>query len=77
MPQLSLYLDESTMDVLRNAAKQEGTSLSRYARRLIQDRASLTWPAGFWDTYGSLKDDSFVVPEDLDLSFDGELVSFD
>ena len=58
MPQLSLYLDDTTMDVLRRSAEKEGVSLSHYA-------------------YGSVKDDSFVAPEELDPELDGELVSFD
>ena len=77
MPQLSLYLDDITMDVLRRSAEKEGVSLSHYARRLIQDQASSAWPVGFCGTYGSVKDDSFVAPEELDPELDGELVSFD
>ncbi|CDD68010.1 putative uncharacterized protein [Eggerthella sp. CAG:368] len=77
MPQLSLYLDDTTMDVLRRSAEKEGVSLSHYARRLIQDQASSAWPVSFWGTYGSVKDDSFVAPEELDPELDGELVSFD
>ena len=48
MPQLSLYLDDITMDVLRRSAEKEGVSLSHYARRLIQDQASSAWPVSFW-----------------------------
>jgi hypothetical protein len=36
MPQLSLYLDDETMDALRHNAAKEGLSLSYYTRRDLQ-----------------------------------------
>ncbi len=76
MPQLSLYLDDATMEALRSDAGRERVSLSQYARQLIRERAESAWPAGFWDTYGALSDPTFVVPAELDASLD-EPVSFD
>ena len=73
MPQLSLYLDDSTMEALRACSQREGVSLSKYVGQLIKDHAVPGWPMGFWDTYGALNDDSFVVPEELDAALDGVL----
>ena len=63
MPQLSLYIDDATMETLRAAARGEGVSMSRYASGLIRDRAQLGgWPQGYWDSvYGCLDDDTFTV----------------
>ena len=49
MPQLSLYLDEPTMEMLREKSSREGRG----------------WPSGYWDNvYGCLRDPTFVVPEE-------------
>lgn len=76
MPQLSLYLDDATMESLRSDAGRENMSLSQYARGLIQNRAESAWPKGFWATYGALDDPTFVEPPELDASLDGS-ISFD
>ena len=76
MSQLSLYLDDATMEALRSDAGRESVSLSQYARQLIRERAESAWPAGFWGTYGALSDPTFTVPVELDASLDAP-VSFD
>lgn len=76
MPQLSLYLDDSTMDTLRRNAGRAGVSLSRYTATLIQQQ-SAAWPSSFWDTYGALDDDSFTAPPELDSALDRPRPSFD
>ena len=40
MPQLSLYLDASTMETLRADASREGKTLSNFVRTVLQDRAA-------------------------------------
>ena len=77
MPQLSLYLDDAAMEDLRKRAAQEGLSLSRFARSQICARPASKWPEGFWQTYGALCDESFVLPEKLDFAMDAPRGSFD
>lgn len=60
MPQLSLYLDDATMDLLRIAAERDHVSLSKYASTLIRNHENSLWPSGFWDVYGALKDPTFA-----------------
>lgn len=75
MPQLSLYVDDATMEILRTAAKGEGLSMSRYASGLIRERAHFGgWPQGYWENvYGCLQDDTFVVDDDaLDAALDDD-----
>lgn len=77
MPQVSLYLDEPSMENLREDAAHAEVSLSKYVAQLIQNRRERgEWPQGYWDIYGALKDESFQVPEDSDASLDGPLPSF-
>lgn len=73
MPQLSLYIDDATMETLRSSAKGEGVSMSKYAAELIRTRSKDgMWPKGYWDSvYGCLDDESFTVGDDvLDTSLD-------
>ena len=75
MPQLSLYLNDATMETLRSAARSEGISMSQYASRLIQERAaSPLWPHGYWETiYGCLGDDDLAIDgEGLDSRLDDD-----
>ena len=77
MPQLSLYLDDKTMADLRVDARECGLTLSKFVASLLQEKAANRWPDGYWSLFGALDDDSFVLPEDLDLSLDGPVPSFD
>lgn len=77
MPQLSLYLDDLTMGVLRANARRETKSLSKYAADLIKQENVSAWPPSFWATYGALHDESFVVPIDIDVRLDGPLPDFE
>ena len=66
MPQLSLYLDEPTMEMLREKSSRAHQSMSRYVTGLIRESGEgRGWPAGYWDNiYGCLRDPSFVGPEE-------------
>ena len=75
MPQLSLYLDDATMEKVRNESSRQGMSISRFARTRLSEGVS-AWPSSFWGTYGAAAAD-FSLPEELDASRDGSLPSFD
>ena len=67
MPQLSLYIDDATMETLQTSARAEGVSMSKYAAGLIRDREQHgRWPQGYWDAvYGCLTDElDLRVPDD-------------
>ena len=72
MPQLSLYITDENLAILRARSAEEGVSMSRYANRLIEaDARNAGWPRGFWDLFGAL-DDSFELPDDPPPSDDAE-----
>ena len=62
MPQLNLYVDESTHARIKRAAKASGVSLSKWVSNLIAERTSSQWPpevlalAGSWSDFPSLED---------------------
>lgn len=83
MPQVSLYVDESLMKVLRAEAAAENVSLSKYvARRLKSDGRCSTpsgLPEGYLDgLYGCLADDnSFTRPGQLSFTADATRLAFE
>lgn len=73
MPQLSLYVTDENMAVLRARSKEAGVSMSKYANRLIeQDAQNTGWPQGFWDLFGAL-DADLEVPADALPADDSQL----
>lgn len=63
MPQLSLYLTQEQLLKLENEAKTEKMSLSKWVVSKIIDKIEPRYPEGWSDLFGSVKDDSFVRPE--------------
>ena len=52
MAQVSLYIDDETMDYLRKESEREGTSVSKFVGKVIQgykDQKPNGWPEGYWD----------------------------
>lgn len=78
MAQLCLYVDDSTMDALRQDAAQRGKSLSRFVVDELKDRQSRNgWPAGWFDLYGAFDEgDGLVEPEELPWNLDAPRRSF-
>ena len=76
MPQLSLYLDDPTMALLKEDAKRTGQSLSKCAAESIRaSKKTQGWPPNFMDLYGCL-DSSFKRPDQGDASLDNDPASF-
>lgn len=79
MPQLSLYLDDETMETLRTDSERSGLSMSKYAAKLIREHAGgPEWPRGYWErVYGSITDPTFMIDDsDLDPSLDDDPALF-
>lgn len=71
MPQLSLYLDDPTMESLRANAAREDKTLSKFVAGVLRDHAENNlWPQGFFDLYGACDDDTFVVPPEIPWEYD-------
>ena len=77
MPQLTIYLDEATEQLLRKQLDSSGLSQSRYIAGLIVERDRTQWPSGLVSILGTWADSDFPDIEDLrktldaDLGFDG------
>lgn len=67
MPQLSLYLDDETMNDLRTNAQRENISLSKYVAGLLKDsKCSQNWIEEWLnEVYGCIPNDyEWELPED-------------
>ena len=70
MPQLSLYIDEDTLRKIEVSAKMNKISISKFVSTVLKEHLSQNWPDGFGNLFGSISDDSFAIPVELDWSLD-------
>ena len=71
MAQLSLYVDDSTMEDLRRDAAREGKTLSKFVAGVLKDHAENNrWPNGFFNLYGVCEDGVLVEPPDEPFDLD-------
>lgn len=61
MPQLSLYIDEETLERLKRAAALEKVSLSKYVSRRIRQSVTDSWPPNYGALFGAIDDESFAA----------------
>jgi len=64
MPQLSLYLDETTLKMIERAAKIGNVSISKWVRNNVIRSLQNEWPDDYFNLFGAVKDDSFSRPAD-------------
>lgn len=63
MAQVTLYLDEETIERVRRAARASGLSQSRWLAQLVREKTAREWPAVVKEMAGSWTD--FPEAEDL------------
>jgi len=59
MPQVSIYIDRQMLERIESISKKEHLSLSKVVARSIERYVNESWPEGYADLFGSIKDDSF------------------
>ena len=71
MAQISLYVNDAQLKVIKRSARQAGTSISKWAvDRLVNNSGSAGYSAEFLELFGSIKDDTFIEPAELDIAVD-------
>lgn len=70
MPQISLYIDNDTIKKIERAAKLENKSISKWVASRIQLSLEKKWPNDWFSLFGSIKDDSFHEPGELNSADD-------
>ena len=69
MPQISVYIDNDTIKKIERAAKLENKSISGWIASRIQLSLEEKYPTDWFKLYGSIKDDSFQEPEDMNIFY--------
>jgi hypothetical protein len=72
MPQLSLYIDKTTLQKIETAAKLEHLSISKYVVKKLNESMFNAWPENYENLYGAIDDDSFTLDKIEDFSNDAE-----
>ena len=70
MPQLSLYIDQTTLELVTQAARTDKTSVSKLVTGILAQHLSDRWPPHFTEVFGRVTDPSFMAPSELDPSLD-------
>jgi hypothetical protein len=70
MPQIALDVDETTLEKIEKAAKNRNLSISGWVENNIRTILKNDYSDGFFDLFGSIKDDTFVEPGEIDPRYD-------
>ncbi len=70
MPQISLYVDEQTLNEVSKSAKAENISISNWVRLKIKKSLNNEWSEEFKSLIGSIADETFIEPSDVDFAKD-------
>jgi len=70
MAQLSLYIDELTLEELKKAAGMEKISLSKFVVKKLRESIHNQWPENYRALFGAVTDESFSLKEKMDFSSD-------
>ena len=76
MPQISLYIDEKTLQKVEQSAKQQNISISKWVAEQIKAKVDPVYSAQFADLFGSIKDKTFTAPLELDQKLDTKRLTF-
>lgn len=63
MPQISLYIDESTLKKVEGAAARQHVSISRWVAEQIREKVEPSYPVGYEALFGALGEDDLARPD--------------
>lgn len=76
MPQISLYIDKGTLEKIKRAAEAEQLSISKWVGKQLNKSLQANYPEDFQDLFGSIRDESFTIPERKPADSDAKRESF-
>jgi hypothetical protein len=59
MPQISLYVNKTTLEKIEKNAKEENISIPKWVRKKIEKSFSEEYPSVYFELFGSIKDKSY------------------
>lgn len=69
MAQVTIYLDDTNNQLLKQEAKEANMSVSKWLGNLIRERTTQTWPQSALDLAGAWRDET-AMERPLDLATD-------
>src|SRR6056297_2852944 len=76
MPQISLYIDKETLEKVERAADNEQLSISKWVGKQLKKSLQANYPEDFQDLFGSIRDESFTIPDRKPADADAKRDSF-
>lgn len=76
MPQISLYIDQQTLQKVEQSAKQQNISISKWVAEQIKANLDVVYPNSFANLFGSINDPTFQKPLELEQKLDTKRLSF-
>ena len=70
MPQISLYIDESTLKKIENAALRQKVSISKWVAEQLKKQIEPVYPPDYENLFGSIADSSFKRPKQASYDSD-------
>jgi len=65
MAQLHFYIPDALAEKLKDKAKKEHLSLSKYIAKLAKREVENQWPDGYFDLFGKWQGEALERPEGL------------
>lgn len=72
MAQVSLYVDDATLQKIKISAQKQNLTLSKWVLAVIKKNISPSYPPEFENLFGSISDETFKRPEQADFSADSK-----
>lgn len=70
MPQISLYIDETTLKKVEQEARREHLSISKWVFEQIKNKIEPRYPVDFENLFGSVNDEDFIRQDQLSFNND-------
>jgi hypothetical protein len=70
MAQVSLYVEDEIYQTVVLEAKKQKLSVSRFVTDTLRSKLTSEWPAEFWNSFGAIKDETFIRQDQLSFSDD-------
>ena len=65
MQQLSVYIDNETLQKAEIRSKMDDVSVSKLVVKALNEYMSKNWPKNYISLFGAIKDETFKAPEDF------------
>jgi hypothetical protein len=70
MAQLTIYIDDETLRRIEKSSRQEHSSVSSWVRKRLTASLNSGWPAGYFETFSSLKSSGLERPVQISAQSD-------